>query len=177
MANGFRRQLIRQRRGFGGQRLQEKIKGICRLKAPPFRMATNDARIKTCCKLAGFGVFHQAFRKIGSPQIPSPTYFRVWKRSLIADRGIGHDETAFSNLRRFGWRQRTPEPKSTAYSQASGFFIRQSGKGRDSARYRVRHIFGFGRCHRLLTVVSIVLLPIDYFGESPLSALLRLPHR
>src|ERR1017187_3967706 len=62
--------------------------------------------------LATVGVFHLAFRKIGKLlQTPSPTYPRIWKTPLIADRVAGHDFPAFSKLRRSGWRQKVPHAR------------------------------------------------------------------
>src|ERR1039458_7609548 len=83
----------------------------------------------------------------------------------------------FSKLRRSGWRQKTLEPKHTAYSQRSGFSTRQYERSIDSPQYLVRHISGSGRLRCLLTVLSIMILPIGYFGERPPSALLRRLHR
>src|ERR1017187_729963 len=55
-------------------------------------MATKDAGIKPNRILASVGFFHQTLQKIGrSLPIPSPTYFRIWKTPLIADRFVGHD--------------------------------------------------------------------------------------
>jgi hypothetical protein len=62
------------------------------LEATPIRMATNDARAKGDRILATFGVFHQTFPEIERlPQIPGPTFFRIRKTPLIADRVVGHD--------------------------------------------------------------------------------------
>jgi hypothetical protein len=116
--------------------------------------------------LATTGVFHQAIRGTESlPLIPGSTYFRIWKTPLIAESFVGHGFPAFSKLRRSGWRQRMPEPKRSAYSQASGFSTRQSEKSRVSPRYLVRHISGSGRCRCLLTVSSVMTdLPSRSFG-------------
>src|ERR1017187_6722374 len=57
-------------------------------------MATKDAGIKPNRMLASVGFFHQTLQKIGrSLQIPSPTYFRIWKTPLFADRFVGHEPT------------------------------------------------------------------------------------
>jgi hypothetical protein len=54
-------------------------------------MVAKDARAKMYCKLATFGVFHQAFREIERLlQMTSPTFFRIRKMPLIADRVVGH---------------------------------------------------------------------------------------
>jgi hypothetical protein len=54
-------------------------------------MVAKDTRTKTYCKLATFGVFHQAIPEIENlPQIPRPTYFRIWKTPLFADRVVDH---------------------------------------------------------------------------------------
>jgi hypothetical protein len=67
------------------------------------RMAANDAATKTYRIHASFGVFRQAFREIESlPQIPRPTFFRIWKTLLIANVVVG--------LPRRRQPDRTPSP-------------------------------------------------------------------
>src|ERR1017187_7024916 len=110
------------------------------------RMVTMETRNRAYRILATFGVFHQAIRNIERlSSVPRPTSFPMWNRPLDTDRVVDHGFPAFSKLRRSGWRQRMPEPKRSAYSQASGFSTRQSEESRDCPRYLVRHIFGSGR--------------------------------
>jgi hypothetical protein len=64
---------------------------ICLLEATPIRMATKGVIAEPYRILATVGVFHLAIRDIeGLPQIPSPTYFRIWQTPLMADGVVGH---------------------------------------------------------------------------------------
>ena len=66
-------------------------KQFCPLEPTPIRMAAEDAIAKTYCMLAIDGGFHQAIRKLERlPQVHSPTFFRIRKTPLIADRVVGH---------------------------------------------------------------------------------------
>jgi hypothetical protein len=53
-----------------------------------------------------------------------PTFFRIRNSLSITDRVVDHGGSVFSNLRRSGWRQKTPEPNRIAYSQLEGFSTR-----------------------------------------------------
>jgi hypothetical protein len=78
--------------GSGGQRLLGGTsRAVCLLETTMIRMVTKDARIKTSCILAILVVFHEANRRTKRVlQMLSPTYFRIWKTPLIADRVVGH---------------------------------------------------------------------------------------
>jgi hypothetical protein len=68
----------------------QRLGSICRLEATPIRMVTKEARTEAYRILAQVRVFHQAIREIERlPQIPSPTYFRIWKTPLTV-RSVGH---------------------------------------------------------------------------------------
>ena len=65
--------------------------GICLLEATPIRMVTEKVIAELYRMPARVGVFHEALRETEKvAQIPSPTYFRIWKTALIADLGVAH---------------------------------------------------------------------------------------
>src|ERR1017187_2700638 len=127
------------------------------LEAPAIRMDAKEVAAEPYRMLATGGVFYLAIGEgeRASPKL-SPTYFRIWKTPLITDRFNDHDFPAFSNLRRSGWRQMTPEPRRVVYSQPSGFSIRQYEISRDCPRYLVRHRSRCGTGLWILTVSSVM---------------------
>jgi hypothetical protein len=69
----------------------------CRIEFTPIRIKAIDARSKAYGAPATFGVFHQAIRETESvPQIPRPTYFRIWQMPLFTGCVIGHRFPVFS---------------------------------------------------------------------------------
>ena len=60
------------------------------LETTPIKMDAKDVTAEPYRMLATVGIFHQAIREIeGLPEILGPTYFRIGKTPLIADRVVG----------------------------------------------------------------------------------------
>jgi hypothetical protein len=123
------------------------------------RMVTIDAETKTYPILASVGVFHQAFREFEKLiHTRSPTYFRIRKTLLTADRGVGHaGENSISDMasRDFPPSKSTPQAARMSSRTYAGHDVDNRRQNRNGSQTRNLRGFSSGNPGTIIGTIGI----------------------